>query len=58
MKTFSVHMDITFSGDIEVTANTEEQARKIAKEITSHYTHNDINNFYLLDTEVVDVEEI
>ena len=58
MATFQVQMDITFSGSIEVTADTEEQAREKAKEISSHFVPSDIRNFYILDTDVVDIENV
>lgn len=56
MKKFSVHLDVTLSGYVEVEANSEEEARKIIEART--YQHYDCKDFYYFSKEIVDVEEI
>ena len=57
MAIFSVHTDITFSGVIEIIADTEEQAIKLIKE--KSYVPSDLRNcFYHFSTDIVDVEKV
>ena len=58
MKNFSVHLDCTFSGNIEVTAETKEQAVEIAKKSITLPSDLRDHSFYFLDSEVVDIEKI
>ena len=57
MATFSVHTDITFSGDIEVNAETEEQAKTIVKQM-SFVPSNLKSCFYHFSTDIADVEKV
>lgn len=56
MKKFSVHLDVTLSGYVEVEANSEEEARKIIEART--YQHYDCRDFYYLSKDIVDIEEV
>ena len=56
MAKYLVHIDVTFSGDVEVMADTEEQAKALAELSVS--VPSDIRNFYLFDKQVVDIEEV
>ena len=55
-KEYAVQVDVTFSGDVYVTAQNKEEARTIAKSMT--FVPSDLkSSFYFLSNEVVDIEE-
>ena len=57
MATFLVHTDITFSGGIEVNAETEEQAKAIVKQ--RGFVPSDLRGcFCHCSTDITDVEKI
>ena len=56
MKKYSVHLDVTLSGYVEVEANNEEEARQIINNRT--FQHYDLHNFYYFSKDIVDVEEV
>ena len=56
MAKYLVSIDVTFSGNVEVQADTEEQAKALAKLSVS--VPSDIRNFCLFDKQVVDIEEV
>ena len=56
MKKYSVHLDVTLSGYVEVEANSEEEARRIIEART--YQHYDCRDFYYFSKDIVDIEEI
>ena len=56
MKKFSVHLDVTLSGYVEVEANSEEEARRIIEART--YQHYDCQDFYYFSKDIVDIEEV
>ena len=55
MKTFTVTIDVTMSGDVDIEANTKEEAIEKAKKM--HFSHRDLTDFHQIDTEIVDVLE-
>lgn len=52
-KSYLVHVDVTFSGNIQITANTKKEAKEKAKALA--IATQDIENFYHVKTAVVDV---
>lgn len=56
MAKYLVHIDVTFSGNVEITADTEYQAGELAKK--GILVPSDIRNFYLFDSQVVDIEKV
>ena len=56
MKKYSVHLDITYSGDVEIEANSEEEAKQIA--LSKHYQLYEVPYFYYFSSDVVDIEEL
>ena len=56
MKKFLIQVDVTFSGNIEIEANTEAEAKALLKGET--FVPSDIKNFWYLNSEVVDIEEV
>ena len=56
MAKYLVHIDVTFSGDVEVMADTEHSAGELVKK--GILVPSDIRNFYLLDSQVVDIEKV
>ena len=55
-KKFCVHLDVTYSGYVEVEASNEENAKMIINNRIFELC--DIRNFYFLDKNIVDVEEV
>lgn len=56
IKDFTVTVDVVFSGDVYVSANTEEEAKKKIKEI--FFVPSDLKNFHFLSpVEIVDIVE-
>lgn len=56
MKEYCVNCDVTVSGNFYVNANSEEEARKIVRDM--HPTLSDLTNFYFFSTEIQEVEEM
>lgn len=55
-KEFCIHVDVTMSGNVYITASSGEEARKIIE--SQNFTASDINNnFYQIGLEIVDIEE-
>lgn len=50
---YVVHVDVTFSGTLEVEANSAKEAREIIR--NRSLTPEDISYFYFLKNKVVDV---
>ena len=55
-KKYSVHLDVTLSGYIEVEASSEENARMLINNRT--FQPYDVQNFYYFSKDIVDVEEV
>lgn len=55
MKEYSIHIDVTMSGNVYVSANSKEEAYKKAKEMS--FVGSDLTNFYFLDSSIVEIEE-
>jgi len=55
MKEFRVQIDVVFTGDLYITANSEKEAKEIAK--GKRLVPSDLKNFYMLDTKVIEVNE-
>lgn len=56
MKKFNIKIDVTLSGDIEIEAETEEQAREIA--LSKAFFPYELTYFHFLTSEIYDAEEI
>lgn len=58
MAEFEVHLDVTFSGNVTVNAETEEQAMEMAKKVIE--VPSDLNRhfFYMLDQQVVEIQKV
>ncbi len=56
MSKFLVHVDVIFSGDVEVDASNESSAKSIAEGKT--FLPSDLYNFYFLETNAVNVEKV
>lgn len=50
-KTYSLRIDVTFSGDIEIKAKTKKEAERIARD--KYYLPCDIHNFSHIKTSIV-----
>ena len=55
MKKFTVQVDVTFSGDIEIEAKTKKEAREIAR--SRYFMPSDVRYFSHIKTSVVEVME-
>ena len=55
-KKFLVHLDVTYSGYVEVEASNEENAKMLVNNRV--FEIHDIRDFYFLDKSIVDVEEV
>lgn len=53
MAEYEVQIDVTMSGTLYITADNEEQARKVAEAM--QFVASDLRNFCQVSTEVVDV---
>lgn len=56
MKRFNIVIDVKMSGDLEIEANSEKEAR--AKAMAIYFTPYDLRNFHFLDSEIYESEEI
>ena len=54
-KTYSLRIDVTFSGDIEIKAKNKKEAERIARD--KYYLPCDIHNFSHIKTSIVRQEE-
>ena len=50
-KTYSLRIDVTFTGDIEIKAKTKKEAERIARD--KYYLPCDIHNFSHIKTSIV-----
>lgn len=55
MKNYQVYVDVTFSGTIEVKANSKKEAKEIIK--SRYFAPSDIRTFSHIKTSVVEVNE-
>ena len=56
LKKYLVHVDVTFSGDIEVESYSKESARN--EVLGMQFVPSDIRSFYHFGTDIVDVSEV
>lgn len=56
MKKFNIVIDVKMSGDLEIEANSEKEAR--AKAMAICFTPYDLRNFHFLNSEIYESEEI
>ena len=56
MKKFNIVIDVKMSGDLEIEANSEKEAR--AKAMAISFTPYDLRNFHFLNSEIYESEEI
>ena len=52
-KEYEVHIDVTMSGTLYITAESESQARVVAESM--QFVASDLRNFYQINCEVVDI---
>lgn len=55
MTDYRVQIDVIFTGDLYITANSEKEAKERARKM--RLVPSDLKNFYWIDTRVIDVEE-
>lgn len=53
MAEYEVQIDVTMSGSLYITAENEQQARKVAAAM--EFVASDLKNFHEIGTEVIDV---
>ena len=54
MKKYTVTIDVTMSGDIEIEANSKKEAKEIAK--GRYFNPSDLRDFHEINTKVVEVQ--
>ena len=55
MKEYCIQVDVTMSGNVYVDANSKEEALAIVDKM--NFKQNDLNNFYQVDVQVVEIAE-
>lgn len=51
---YTVTIDVTMSGDIEIEAKSKKEAKEIAK--SRYFTPSDLRDFHEINTKVVEVQ--
>ena len=54
-KTYKVQIDVTMGGNIYIAAETEEEAQR--KVMDKNFNYSDLKNFWLVGSDIVEIEE-